>query len=115
MNETKRIFSSQETISCDAPNLECLNELEEILRLQMSLVQNGDLTAVEQMMPQMAEKLKEAGSHSTPGIFDPNQAQRVRKLYESLLLALAARKDELSGRIRQMSQGKSVRRLYSGM
>jgi hypothetical protein len=90
-----------------------LDELQSQLEKQIELVRKGDFLASEALTEQSdlaVDELVRTKAFEQTELDD--QRWRLAKLYEKLILAVAAEKDRLGKQLQQISQGRKTLRVY---
>jgi hypothetical protein len=89
------------------------DQLTKLLNESLVLSRGGDYDGIEARCTQIGGLLTAADPllrTASPAMLE--HAGRIKDLYETLRLHLASRKDELTGEMRKVSQGKQANRAY---
>jgi hypothetical protein len=90
-----------------------LDILENLLKKQIELAQQGNISDVEHLRSQadaLVEKIVQEGSLESPEF--QNRRKKLKKLYGNLCLALTAAKADTSAKIDQVRKGRKTIKAY---
>ncbi len=89
------------------------DQLTKLLNESLVLSRGGDYDGIEARCVQIGGLLNAAGPllrTASPAMIE--HARRIKDLYETLRLHLASRKDELSGELKRVGDGRKLNRAY---
>ena len=90
-----------------------LDRLQELLRRQLEMVQQGSLAAAVDLFEETDRCVREiAGARGTAGPSATPQWQRLEQLYRELSLALTSKRTEVLTALNAVRQGKKMLSVY---
>ncbi len=104
-------FNSADAVSAQQTHL--LDELQNLLKKQVELTQQGNITAVESLSEQansLVEKIAQTGILELAEF--KNQREHLAKLYDSLSLAITAQKTETAEKLNRVCKGRRTLHVY---